>query len=442
MSERIAAYNILRQFEGSGSRLDVIEEKQISGTHLSVNERRHLKNLISGVLRNLSLLDWYVSKLYKGNFPKLLSKIKIILRLGLYEIIFMDHIPDHASVNEYVKMAKKNENERTGKLVNAILRSFLRQKNILEKEKSSKEGSDISTFYSFPKWMIKRWIGYWGAPFTKELCRALNEIPEFDVRVNQQKISLNDFKQLMKTNGIDYEESKRFTGYLTIKKVGRIREAGFFEKGFCSIQDESAAIPIKLLQIQKGDSFLDACAAPGSKFTQALEQCPELKIAVAIDTDLNRLKRVKENIQRLGLSGYLVAADARNLPFKNKFKKILVDVPCSGQGVIGKHPDIKWRRNEKEIEDFSKLQKNILTNISSYLQEKGSLVYSTCSIDKKENQKVIEFVVKEANSNLQIKNIDLERVDNFDDLIDGQFIKSFPHKNNMDGSFGAILKKV
>lgn len=442
MDERTTAYFILRQFEKTLGRADVIEEKEISKTSLSSQERRHTKNLISGVLRNLSLLDWYASKLYKGPFPKLLAKIKIILRLGLYEIIFMSNVPDHASVNEYVKLAKLQANERAGKLVNAILREFLRQKNTLIKEKSSKLNTDIPTMYSFPKWMIMRWVKFWGVAFTQELCEAFNRVPEFDIRVNQQKISLESFKHKLEKNDIGYEESKRFSGYFKIRKVGRIREAGLFENGLCSVQDESAAIPIKLLQLQKGDSFLDACAAPGGKFTQALEEAPELKLAVAVDSNLTRLKRIKENISRLGLSGFLVVADARDLPFKNKFNKILVDVPCSGQGIIGKHPDIKWRRNKKEIEEFSSLQKNILENTFGHLLKGGQLVYSTCSIDQNENQIVVESVIKTAKDKLQIKKINVALVDNMEDLVQGRFIVTYPHKNNMDGSFGAILMKV
>ncbi|KAA3608437.1 MAG: 16S rRNA (cytosine(967)-C(5))-methyltransferase RsmB [Calditrichaeota bacterium] len=441
MNERITAYHILRQFENTKGRLDNIEENEISKTSLSIQERRHLKNLVSGVLRNLTLLDWYASKLYKGHFPKLLAKIKIILRLGLYELNFMYHVPDHASVNEYVKLAKLRVNERAGKLVNAILRSFLRQKKSLKKEKSSRQSADISTMYSFPKWLITRWIDEWGVSFTQELCKALNQLPEFDVRVNQQKISVEEFEQRLKTNDIEYEKSKRFKGYFKIKQVGRIREAGLFEKGFCSIQDESAAIPIKLLQLQKGDSFLDACSAPGGKFTQALEENPDLKIAVAVDSDLSRLKKVKENIKRLNLSGFLVVADAKNLPFKRKFKKILVDAPCSGQGVIGKHPDIKWRRTEQEIEEFSNLQTTILENISRILLKSGQLVYSTCSVDKKENQMVVKGVVDDPKNSLQVKSISPKSISNASDLISDEFITTFPNKNNMDGSFAGIIKR-
>ncbi len=441
MNERTAAYHILRRFEKSRERLDVIEENELSKTTLSTNERRHVKNLISGVLRNLSLLDWYASNLYKGHFPKLLTKIKIILRLGFYEIIFMSHVPDHASVNEYVKLAKSFVNERTGKLINAILRSYLRQKSRLEGEKLSIQSSDISTVYSFPQWLVKRWLDYWGVTFTRELCESLNKLPEFDIRVNQQKISVPDFKNKLKTNDIDFEQSNRFGNYFKIKQVGRIREAGLFEDGLCSIQDESAAIPIKLLKLNKEDSFLDTCAAPGGKFTQALEVNPDLKMAIAVDSDLQRLQRIKENLKRLGLSGFLVAADARHLPFKIKFNKILVDAPCSGQGVIGKHPDIKWRRKENDINDFSRLQKNILENISNHLLKGGRLVYSTCSIDKVENQKVVESIAQMEHTNLKLKNIDAEKTDNIDDLIDGQYITTYPHKNNMDGSFSAILGK-
>jgi 16S rRNA (cytosine967-C5)-methyltransferase len=442
MSERITAYHILRQFEKSHGRLDVIEADEIIKSALESNERRHIKNLTSGVLRHSSLLDWYASKLYKGYYPKLLTKIKIILRMGLYEINFMYHIPDHASVNEYVNLAKLRVNDRAGKLVNAILRSFLRQKSVLKKEKSANQKTDISTMFSFPKWLVRRWVDFWGISFTQELCKALNQVPEFDVRVNLQKIEIDKFVELLKINDIEFEQSKRFDNYFKIKQIGRIREAGLFEKGLCSVQDESAAIPPKLLQLKEDDTFLDVCAAPGGKFTQVLENTPDLKLAVAVDSDLSRLKRVKENMERLGLMGSLVVADARNLPFKKKFKKILIDAPCSGQGVIGKHPDIKWRRTEKEVAEFSRLQFEIMKNIPGHLLKSGMMVYSTCSVDKNENHKVVKSLINSPDLTLQIKSVSTSQVKNIDDLIDECFISTYPHKHTMDGSFSAILKRI
>ena len=158
---------------------------------------------------------------------------------------------------------------------------------------------------------------------------------------------------------------------------------------------------MQLLNLQKEDKFLDVCAAPGGKFTQVLETVPGINLAVAVDSDISRLKKVKQNLKRLELSGFLVAADARFLPFKIKFSRILIDAPCSGQGVIGKHPEIKWRRKEQEVAGFAQLQKEILASVTQLLAESGQIVYSTCSIDKAENENVVDDVLAKSGSSLE-----------------------------------------
>lgn len=439
MNERIISYHILREFELTLDRLDDITNNQIRSNSFSDDEIRHIKNLTSGVVRNLYLLDWFAQNLYSGQYAKLLNKIKIVLRMGLYEILFMYHIPEHASVNEFVNLAKLRVNDRAGKMVNAILRSFLRQREKLTLDHVKNESKSIVTFYSFPQWLIQRWLDIWGIEFTEALCAAYNELPQFYIRINTTVADVGHFRKLLSDNKVDYEEVETDNRYFKLKQIGRLREAIDFAQGLYSVQDQSASIPIKLLHLKKKDTFLDVCAAPGGKFTQALEDIPEIKIAVAVDVNVNRLKKVKENLHRLKLSGHIVAADALNLPFKIKFKKILIDAPCSGQGVITKHPDIKWRRTEDEISEFSNLQKKLLKCVSEFLQKSGQLVYATCSIDPKENQDVIEIVTSETDK-FKVKALTAADKKYFEPFIEDQFIKTFPHLHKMDGSFAAVLK--
>jgi len=434
MNEREVAFKIIFQFENKKQRLDEIEFFHLSRAKLLIDQMRHLKNLTAGTLRHRTLLDWYSAQLYKGKFSRLILEVRIVLRLGLYEIIFMENIPNHATVNEYVNLIKNLVNQKTSKLVNAVLRSFIREKDELDKRLNVLKNDRLSTIYSFPPWLIKRWIKDWGTDFTEELCKAFNQIPEFTIRVNQTKISVKDFKQILIENEILFSESKKVSGFLKIKQIGRIRELDLFDKGLCSVQDESAGLPVRLLSLKKGDSFLDVCAAPGGKFTQGLEETTGLKHAVAVDENIRRLKRVKENLNRLDLSGYVVAADANNLPFKIKFNKILVDTPCSGQGVIRKHPDIKWRRNAQEIQEFSKLQRQILSNMESFLEKSGQIVYSTCSIDRNENEQVVE-----ANS----QRYTLSEISQFEKMKSGnEYLKTFPSTHKMDGSFACLLSII
>lgn len=434
INEREIACAIVSQFEKTKKRLDEIEAYYLTRSKPSTNQTRHIKNLTSGTLRHRSLLDWYTTQLFKGSFARLQHKVKIILRLSIYEILFMDNIPEHATVNEYVKLTKSLVNQRSANLVNAILRGILRQRDALTFQLADIKNNNLALYYSFPQWMINRWISAWGKEFTIKLCDAFNQIPEFKIRINRTKISAEAFEQLLIENEIIFNVSDKIEGFYKIKHFGALLKAGLLEQGLCSVQDESAAIPVKLLNLVNHQTFLDVCAAPGGKFTQALEETPGLKLAVAVDSDINRLKKVKQNLSRLGLRRFIVAADARNLPFKITFDKILIDAPCSGLGVIRKHPDIKWRRSEKEIQEFSKLQQNILHNVTMFLDKKGQLVYSTCSIEPAENEQVVSSLDKK---DFEICPLSIDSLD-----IKNNVVKTYPSIDKMDGSFACKIKNA
>jgi 16S rRNA (cytosine967-C5)-methyltransferase len=203
------------------------------------------------------------------------------------------------------------------------------------------------------------------------------------------------------------------------------------------VQDESAYLVTELLQIQKGDMVLDACSAPGGKYTAFLEKDLEDFLLIGTDIYYDRISVVKKNCIRLGLTSYLLLqSDTINSPFQKKFDKILIDAPCSGLGTIQKNPDIKWRRTEKEIENFQKLQINILNALKFYVKPGGIIVYSTCTINREENEEVIECFLQ-TNKNFSIISPYTE-YKKF--LSEGKYIRSFPHIHKMDGSFAAILQ--
>ncbi|MBN1407018.1 MAG: hypothetical protein JW956_04485, partial [Calditrichaceae bacterium] len=179
---RELSYIILFDFERSRSRIDILESMYLSKAKLSAHDRRFIKQLVSGSIRHLLYLDWIIGQLYHGKFSKLLNKTKTLLRLALYEIIYLDHIPEHATVNEYVSLAKKKVNPKQGALVNAILRNFFKQPSQFNPDKQIKEVTErISIKYSFPIWLVSRWMGQWGREKTEKLCAALNKEPEFDI---------------------------------------------------------------------------------------------------------------------------------------------------------------------------------------------------------------------------------------------------------------------
>ncbi len=438
-SARALAYEVLFKFEKTFDRLDDLSERALRQNELSSRERRFFKNLVSGVVRHRLYLDWIGAQLYKGRYKKLLLKFKILLRLALYELIFLSAIPAHATLNEYVNLAKKKVSGLQAKILNGLLRSYLRQADTLKPEEKIDDPVErLSIRYSFPQWMIKRWIGFWGEQETEALCAALNEPPDFDIRINTQKISAQKFKKLLLKENVPFHETTFDANVIRVKDIQPFLRHRWFEKGYCVVQDESAALVVKQMELEKGRTVLDMCAAPGGKYVNMLQQAPEKAFLLAMDVDAGRLRKVKENVQHLFLSGArYVVADGRRLPFRKLFDRILIDAPCSGLGVIRKHPDIKWRRSFKEIVEFSGIQRELLRAAHAQLKKGGLLIYSTCTIDYFENENVIESFLEEYGKDYEV----LPPVVPEPSMIQGNFVRIFPHRHGMDGSFIARLRK-
>ncbi len=436
MDERQAAFSVLLKFANHKQRLDDLTMAVLKNTVFNPEQMRFFRQLASGVVRHLYFLDDQIRRLYKGRFNRLDTRVLTLLRMGFYELHFIDGIPHYATLHEYVARTKKIVRKPgAAALVNALLRGFIRAGGAQQPVKKSLTNEALSMQYSFPLWMIKRWSKAWGISQAEALCRAFNRPPKFSIRVNRKKISVEAFVQKAREQNVKLLPSSVSDVHFRVDTVQPFLAAGYFEKGYCSVQDESAAVPIQLLDIKKDSFFLDVCAAPGGKFTQALEDETTPRLAVAVDNDWSRLKKVKKNLSRLGLRADCVLADATRLPFKDGvFDRILIDAPCSGQGVIRKHPDIKWRRSEDEVNDFARLQKSILAGAPRILAENGVLVYSTCSIDPQED----EAVVAEA-AGLQVQKINTDKWKAL--TSENGYIRTFPSLHKMDGSFAAKFTK-
>ncbi|NOX89499.1 MAG: 16S rRNA (cytosine(967)-C(5))-methyltransferase RsmB [Calditrichaeota bacterium] len=436
---REVAFEVLFKFERTFDRLDELTEAALERNELNAKNRRFFKNLTAGVVRHRLFLDWVGSQLYKGRYNKLLSKFKVLLRMALYELLFLTAIPPHATVDEYAGLSKKRADVRHSKIMNGLLRSFLRKKPTLDPDKLIQDPvKRLSVKYSFPEWLIKRWIGFWGEKETEDLCAALNQNPDFDIHINTQKISSKKFKNLLRSKLVFFEESEHDPDVIRVKDLQPFIRERWFERGYCVVQDESAALAVDQLEIKEGDRILDVCAAPGGKYLQLLKKRPRNSLIVATDIDKRRLLKVKQNVERLELEGGIfVVADGRHPPFKKAFNQILIDAPCTGLGVIRKHPDIKWRRTFEEIVEFSGIQKELLQSADDILIEGGLLVYSTCTVDYFENENVVEnFLTENKDKYKSVKPRSAHP-----SMLQGNYLRIYPHKHQMDGSFCARLKK-
>ncbi len=436
---RAAVCEIVHRFEKTQPRLDELVSEAYRKHDLNARERKFLKNVTSGVVRHRLYLDWMARRLYRGNYHKLRLKVRSIIYAALYEIIFTSFIPPHASVDEYVEIAKKRAGVQQSKVINGMLRNYLRNPSKFNPGAEIADPEErLSIIHSYPRWLIKRWITFWGAEATEDLCRALNQPPTFELVINTDKLTVEQFQKKLATHNIEFQPSGYFSDMVKISDVQAVRELGWFEKGLCRLQDESAHIPVKTLNIKPTETVLDVCAAPGGKFMQMVEQIAGHGKAIAMDIDVKRLQKTRQNLMKTGRKAFYVAADGRCLPFKPVFDKILLDAPCSGLGVIQKHPDIKWRRSIHQIVEFSQLQSQLLATAESVLKPGGRLTYATCTIDPMENEQVVEKFL--ANRTTSFKLIEPpEALQHFQmDL----FIKTAPDKHQTDGSFTAVMRKT
>lgn len=382
------AYGILKNIFENKAYSDIALSAALSRSSLGGRDRAFVTNMVYGVLTNLSFLDYQIERYSKTPFGKISDKVKIVLRLSLYQIVFMDKVPDSAAVNEGVNLAKKVTYKSAG-FVNAVLHAFLRSGAVLP------EGKDRAQFlavkYSYPEWLVKMWLSEFSDEECEELLAAGNKIPPVTVRVNTLKITKDDLKKLIAC------EDGAAQNALNIKGRGNIAENEYFEKGYFTIQDAAAQLAVEALDIKETDNVLDMCAAPGGKTTY-ISQLLNGGSVTAWDIYPHKIKLIETASERLGCKGInaYVHNAVEPLPeLYGKFDKVLLDAPCSGLGIIRKKPDIKWLRKKEDIKALAQEQKKLILAAADYVKEGGKLIYSTCTVSRAENDRVTEFFLKE-----------------------------------------------
>ena len=363
-----------------------------------------ISELVYGVITWKITLDEIIKEHSKIKLKKISNWILNVLRIGIYQIIFLDKIPKSAAVNESVNLAKRYGHKASSNYVNAILRKV--EKSDYEKlNEIENDTKRISKMYSMPEWIIEELKINRNIKEVEEICKNLTEKPKINIRVNKLKISVEELKEELEEQNIKYEViTEEIPEFLELEKIKDIENNMLFKEGYFTIQDISAGLTAKILSPKENEFILDSCAAPGGKTTYMAELMNNKGKIIAGDIYKHRLNLINQNAKRLGINiieTKEIDASKYIEEYKEKFDKILLDVPCLGIGVIKRKPDIKWQRKEEDVEEISKLQKRILNNCSKYLKKGGELIYSTCSILKKENEDIIEEFIKE-NKNFEI----------------------------------------
>ena len=358
-----------------------LDELYTRNPHLSELDRAFISHLVQGVWRWRGQLDWIIRKISSRPFRKISPIVLNVLRLAVYQIRFMDRVPDSAAVDEAVKQAKRHGAGHAAPFVNGLLRNLCRQgAGITFPDPEQSPVTYMASYHSYPEWLVWRWIKTFGRDSTEALLEAQNEIPKLDIRVNSLKTDTETLIKDLRAESLTAEAVPQVPGAICLKGMkGRISNLRTFQDGFFQVQDRAAQIAGHLLAPRPEERILDMCAGLGGKSTHLAELAQDMAHVVALDINPKRLLHLSDSSRRLGLGNiWPVAADASkplNRLFRTSFHAILVDAPCSGLGVLSRHPDGKWNRSESDPARLALLQKDLLLSAAKVLCRGGAFAF-------------------------------------------------------------------
>lgn len=395
---REVALKTLYRIDQEGAYSNLVLDEMLEKNRNVLNEKDIglISEIVYGVTSWKLTLDTIIRKYSKIRLKKISPWILNILRMSIYQIVFLDKIPKSAAVNEGVNLAKRYGHKTSSGFTNAILRK-VNKEDYQELFKIQDITERIAKTTSMPEWIIEELLKE-GLEIekVKEICEYSNIKPKVSIRINQLKINPQSLKEKLEEKGIEVKDGI-LEDFLVLNKIKNIENVKEFKEGLFTVQDEVAGLAAYILDPKPGEVVLDACSSPGGKTTYLAEKMENKGKIIACDIHKHRTKLVENAAGRLGISiieTKIQDATSYVEEYKEKFDKILLDVPCLGIGVLKRKPDIKWQRKPEDIKEITKLQEEILENGSKYVKANGQMVYSTCSILKHENQEVIERFLK------------------------------------------------
>lgn len=438
---RRLAVQALSDINRGGAYANITLQQYISKHKLDDLDRRFFTELVYGVVRRRNYLDAIVEKLTHRKTSKLSSLVLEILRLGLYQLIYMDKVPNSAAVNESVKLAKKMTRGLSG-FVNGVLRNAERKQEELTIHSLAKTEIDrIALTYNQPTWLVEHWCQEMGIEATEDLCAWFNEKPYLTARVNTLKTDIAGCIKDMRDAGWEISQDLDFDDIIYIDNhIGSLERSKFVQEGYITFMDKASAMVGRVLNPKPGDHVLDTCAAPGGKTMHLANLMKNQGSIVACDIHEHKLALMKENAKRLHVSIVeTMQQDGTHIPQSqaNRYDCVLVDAPCSGLGILQKKLDMRWRKEPSILQELPSLQEAILENAAMTVKLGGTLVYSTCTLNQLENQDVVRaFLAKHKEFSLDpITNEELP-INPVDGMVTVQ-----PAKDDMDGFFIARMRK-
>jgi 16S rRNA (cytosine967-C5)-methyltransferase len=451
---RRIAFEILRRVESEGAYASDLLHAELTSS-VKPEDAALATEIVLGVLRWQGQLDFLLGRYMKKPAAKLDVAVLLALRIGIYQLRFLDRVPARAAVNESVELVKQARKTSAATLVNAVLRRAADEAKQPADKLISQEGLSVGArlaiLHSHPEWMVERWLARLGESGTLALLEANNKTPRLSCAIHDTSRREEVLASLQRS-GLRIEPAVLLRSAFAVSGGSPARTEAF-RAGEISIQDEASQIIPLLLDVQSSERVLDLCAAPGGKTPPLVRGAGENGMVVAGERHAHRLRAMREQFKRLNLSRVrLVELDAeKKLPFAARFDRILVDAPCSGTGTLARHPEIRWRLQEEQLAEFHALQVSLLTNALEMLKPGGRLVYSTCSMEPEENENVVEEVLRK-NAGVRLVAGLAAAASLGGRLVDGvdassffgsdEYFRTSPSSHRTDGFFATILEKA
>jgi 16S rRNA (cytosine967-C5)-methyltransferase len=439
---RETALELLETIEKNQSYSNLILHHAIEKNKVPKKDVGLLTELVYGTLQRKMTLDFYLNPFLQKS-KKLDKWVPYLLRLTLYQMEFLDKIPDHAAINEAVEIAKKRGHKGVAGFVNGVLRNIQRE-GLPSVSNIQDPIERVSVATSHPYWLVERWSKQFGLDKTKEMCELNLLAPTQTARVNQSLITRDEALSLLREEGYSVEPSAIIPESIHCLQ-GNIAASNTYKEGFLTIQDESSMLVAYALGVTQNEKILDACAAPGGKSTHIAEKLKGTGMVYSLDLHEHKVKLIKENADRLRLENIEAQAlDSRKVAehFVNQqFDRILLDAPCSGLGVMRRKPDMKYTKKEEDLSRLQTIQLDLLKAVSPLLKKDGILVYSTCTVDQEENEAVVRTFLEtnpEFEGDLGWKERMPEAIQ---PLIQSYDLQVFPQDFGSDGFYIAVIRK-
>jgi 16S rRNA (cytosine967-C5)-methyltransferase len=433
---RSAAFDILLRVEQQDSYASELLHAP-RNSQLSPSDHRLATELVMGVLRWRSSLDSAIARVSAQPLNKIDTEVLAALRLGAYQILFLDRVPNRAAIHESVELTKQARKRSAASFVNAILRK-LTLSSPGETPQDDDSAPGMAQHYSHPEWLVARWNEHYGPEATQKICIYDQQVPRTAIRLRDSSV-----ENELRGRGVELAASELLSS-ARIVVSGEITSTSAFQEGGITIQDQASQLVALLVG---GGQILDCCAAPGGKTAVIAERNPASEIT-AVELHPHRARLLRKLVPAPNVR--IVTADARHLPLSLNFNSVLVDAPCSGTGTLARNPEIKWRLEPKDLRDLHSLQVQILRSAADRTLSRGRMVYATCSLEPEENAEVIEQFLAESPSfqPLDCRQL-LERLKSegeltwqpLESLLSGSYLRTIPGVHPCDGFFAAILER-